>query len=279
MSTKESRRFDLSGKIALVTGGAGLLGTQHAIALAECGAYVYIADIEKSLATKVADRINSELELNLAEGVKLDVTNKDELNEFKNDVTSKENYIQILVNNAAIDSKVSGSGEIKNAMRFENTTLETWDKEYSVGLTGAFLCCQVFGCEMAERKAGVVLNIASDLSVIAPDQTLYQISGLAPAEQPVKPVTYSVIKHGLVGLTKYLASYWGHSGVRVNALSPGGVFNNQDKRFVEKVSSKIPLGRMAFVDEYRSSVQYLCSDASSYMSGQNIVVDGGRSII
>ena len=147
----------------------------------------------------------------------------------------------------------------------------------AVGLTGAFLCSQVFGTWMAGNGGGVILNIASDLSVIAPDQRLYRKDGLPEAEQPVKPVTYSVIKTGLIGLTRYLATYWAEQGVRVNALSPGGVYVGQPPEFVARLAALIPLGRMAERDEYTAAVQFLCSDASRYMTGQNIVMDGGRS--
>ena len=128
------------------------------------------------------------------------------------------------------------------------------------------------------KKGGVILNIASDLSVIAPDQRLYRRNGLDESAQEVKPVTYSVIKAGLIGLTRYLATYWADCGVRANALSPGGVFNDQGEDFVKRITSLIPLGRMANHDEYRSIIQFLCSDASSYLNGQNIVMDGGRSV-
>ncbi len=129
-----------------------------------------------------------------------------------------------------------------------------------------------------DGKGGVILNIASDLSIFSPDQRLYRKEGLPSDAQPVKPVTYSVIKAGLVGLTRYLATYWAENGVRANALSPGGVFNGQGDEFVQRLSSLIPLGRMAQLDEYRAAVQFLCSDASAYMNGQNIVMDGGRSV-
>jgi NAD(P)-dependent dehydrogenase (short-subunit alcohol dehydrogenase family) len=140
------------------------------------------------------------------------------------------------------------------------------------------LVSRVFGGKMAERGSGVILNIASDLSVISPDQRLYMKKGLEQHEQPVKPISYSVIKTGLVGLTRYLATYWAESGVRVNALSPGGVFDGQSSSFVDELSQRIPMARMACPSEYRGCVQFLCSDASSYITGQNIVADGGRSV-
>ena len=129
-----------------------------------------------------------------------------------------------------------------------------------------------------DKKGGVILNIASDLSVISPDQRIYRKEGIEDKSQPVKPITYSVIKSGLVGMTLYLATYWSDLNIRSNALSPGGIYNDHDDEFVTKLSSLIPLGRMANRDEYRSAIQFLCSDASSYMNGQNIIMDGGRSI-
>ena len=184
-----------------------------------------------------------------------------------------------MINNAAIDPKVSGNQGIIETSRLENFSLEQWNNQLSVGLTGAFLCSKVFGVAMAKKGKGVILNIASDLSVIAPDQRLYKKKDVPDNMQAVKPVTYSVIKTGLIGLTRYLAAYWADSGVRCNALSPGGVFNGQDEHFVHKISSLIPMNRMAKVDEYREAVQFLCSDASSYMNGQNIIIDGGRTIL
>jgi len=132
---------------------------------------------------------------------------------------------------------------------------------------------------MALNKKGVILNIASDLSVIAPDQRLYYQDNINENQQPVKPITYSVIKHGLIGLTKYTASYWANKGIRCNALSPGGVYTNQNDNFVRRITNLIPMQRMARIDEYIGAVQFLCSDASLYLNGQNIVMDGGRSII
>jgi NAD(P)-dependent dehydrogenase (short-subunit alcohol dehydrogenase family) len=155
--------------------------------------------------------------------------------------------------------------------------MHQWEQDLAVGLKGAFLCSQVFGTEMARRERGVILNVASDLALIGPDQRIYQRNGVSEDRQPVKPVTYSVVKSALLGLTRYLATYWADRGVRVNAISPGGVYNGQDSEFVAKLSNLIPLGRMASVNEYRGCILFLCSDASSYMTGANLVVDGGRT--
>jgi len=185
--------------------------------------------------------------------------------------------LDILINNAANNPKMEARNG-KNFARLEDFPLDTWEADLRVGLTGAFLCSRVFGSEMARRgQGGVILNMASDLAVIAPDQRIYRDENLPEAEQPVKPVTYSVVKTGLLGLTRYLATYWHKSGVRVNVISPGGVYNGQPDQFVDRLSRLIPLGRMANIDEYRGAILFLCSDASSYMTGSNLVIDGGRS--
>ena len=187
-------------------------------------------------------------------------------------------HISILINNAAIDPKVNKEYSLGERTRLENYDIDQWDKELQVGLRGAFLCSKVFGTAMAASdKAGVILNIASDLSVISPDQRLYREDGVAKELQPVKPITYSVIKAGLVGMTRYLSTYWAEEQVRCNSLSPGGVENGQSDDFIKKVTALVPMGRMASIDEYSSAIQFLCSDASSYLNGQNIVMDGGRS--
>jgi NAD(P)-dependent dehydrogenase (short-subunit alcohol dehydrogenase family) len=154
-----------------------------------------------------------------------------------------------------------------------------WNADIAVGLTGAFLCSRIFGQEMAKRSSGVIVNISSDLGVIAPDQRLYRKEGLPDDQQPVKPVTYSVVKTGLIGLTRYLSTYWADKHVRVNAISPGGIFAGQPEEFTRKLHELIPMKRMAREDEYEGAILFLCSDASSYMTGQNLVVDGGRTVL
>ena len=278
--TKRFSKFDLEGRTALITGAAGLLGVEHASALLESGATVVLTDLReaelasaRALLCDVADprRVITRV---------MDVSRPDAIRAVAEDLSKSAVRVDVLVNNAAIDPKVEGDQGVVETSRLESFPLDQWDRQVAVGLTGAFLCSQVFGTAMAaDGKGGVILNIASDLSVISPDQKLYRKAGLAEAMQPVKPVTYSVIKAGLIGLTRYLATYWADRGVRANALSPGGVFNGQGDEFVHRLNSLIPLGRMANRDEYRAAVQFLCSDASAYLNGQNIVMDGGRSVL
>ena len=273
-------RFDLSNKFVLITGSCGLLGQKHALALLEIGASIILTDIDENLLIKVKKSLESK---NYHERIKyylMDVGSEDSImNVFKK--LEKDNIrIDILINNAAINPKQASLKNNIRTTRLENFSLDKWNLEISVGLTGAYLCSKIFGSAMAkDGKGGVILNIASDLSVIAPDQRIYRQEGIEDDLQAVKPVTYSVIKAGLIGLTRYLASYWADKGVRANALSPGGVFTNQDLEFVNRLSSLIPMGRMAKSDEYIGAIQFLCSDASAYMNGQNIVIDGGRSVI
>ena len=275
MSYRE--KFDLTGRVAVITGGAGLLGPEHAVALAQAGATVAITDINGTAADETATRLVREHGNGRFVAMAMDVTDPDSIRQARDTLLKRFGKINILVNNAAIDPKVKADSLVETS-RLEHFPLEQWDFQVRVGLTGAMLCSQAFGGWMAANGGGVVLNIASDLSVFAPDQRIYRKDGLPEDRQPVKPVTYSVIKAGLVGLTRYLATYWADKNVRVNALSPGGVYVNQPEAFVQKLTNLIPLGRMARCDEYRGTVQFLCSDASSYMTGQNIVVDGGRSV-
>ncbi len=273
--------FKLENKLAVITGGAGLLGFKHAEALLEAGCEVILLDVndqkledsERRLGVKHIAKIHS---------MNVDITKLQAVVDAKNQIAKKFNKCpDILINNAAIDPKFDKSPDQsqsdKPLSRFENFLPEQWDMEISVGLTGAMLCTRVFGFEMAKKGKGVILNIASDLGVVAPDQRIYRKEGVAEDMQNVKPVTYSVIKHGLIGLTKYTATYWAQEGVRCNAFAPGGVFNNHADDFLKKLTNLIPMGRMANIDEYKAAVLFLVSDASSYMTGATLNMDGGRS--
>jgi NAD(P)-dependent dehydrogenase (short-subunit alcohol dehydrogenase family) len=267
--------FDLTGRVAVITGGAGLLGTKHAEIIAAAGGSPVLLDLPQAKPEAAAAAIASKYGVD-ATGLVTDITQLAEVENVRDKLLARFRRIDILINNAANNPKIESGGS-KVWSRLENFPLEVWNDDLRVGLTGAFLCSRVFGAEMAKRGKGIILNIASDLAVIAPDQRLYRQQGVPEDEQPVKPVTYSVVKTGLIGLTRYLATYWATSGVRVNAISPGGVFNNQPQSFLEELHQRIPLARMAHADEYQGSILFLCSDASSYMTGANLVVDGGRT--
>ena len=275
---KAFQKFDLTGKTALITGAAGLLGVEHAAALLESGATVVVTDISEVILRIAHETLSIMADSARIQTLVMDVTKPESIRVVADSLSEKRLRIDILFNNAAIDPKVKGDQGILETSRLENFPLEQWDVQIAVGLTGAFLCSKEFGTAMArDGKGGVILNIASDLSVFSPDQRLYRKEGLSDDIQPVKPVTYSVIKAGLIGLTRYLATYWADKGVRSNALSPGGVYTGQSEEFVQRLTSLIPMGRMACKDEYRSAIQFLCSDASAYMNGQNVVMEGGRS--
>jgi len=270
-----NKLFDLSGRIAIITGGAGLLGFQHASAIAEAGGTPIIVDINEKTAKEKSKIISDNYNVKSI-GIRTDITIESDVKNLLDKILTTFGQIDILINNAAIDPKVNLKKNI-NLSRLENFSIEQWNKELSVGLTGAMICSKIIGSQMSKSGAGVILNISSDLGVIAPDQRIYKEDGLHESQQSVKPITYSVIKHGLNGLSKYLATYWADKGVRVNSISPGGVFNNQDSEFVERLSKLIPMGRMAYKDEYKAAIVFMVSDASSYMTGANLVIDGGRS--
>ena len=277
--TKSFEAFDLTGRTALITGAAGLLGVEHAGALLESGATVLLTDVDEAGLDVAQTVLSKEGDPSRIRTRVMDVAQGSMVRAVSAELSDSGQRIDILINNASIDPKVTDPEGALEASRLEHFSLEQWNMQLAVGLTGAFLCSQVFGSAMArDGKGGVILNIASDLSVFSPDQRLYRRDGLTDDRQPVKPVTYSVIKTGLIGLTRYLATYWTDRGVRANALSPGGVRPDENEEFVQRLSSLIPLGRMARPDEYRAAVQFLCSDASAYLTGQNIVMDGGRSV-
>tara|TARA_Y100000739_G_C20605236_1_gene465246 strand:+ start:1459 stop:2298 length:840 start_codon:yes stop_codon:yes gene_type:complete len=273
-------KYNIADKVALITGAAGMLGIQHSKALLEIGASIILTDLNEVDLKIASDYLENEgFAKDKILTFVMDVTNEMSIESVVNQLKEKNIKVNILINNAAINPTSSSIEGNVRTTRLENFSIERWNKEISVGLTGAFICSKIFGTLMSKNGGGIILNISSDLSVIAPDQRLYQQDNLVEELQAVKPITYSVIKTGMIGLTRYLASYWPDKGVRSNALSPGGVYIDQDKVFVDRINKLIPLARMANPDEYNSAVQFLCSDASAYMNGQNIVIDGGRSII
>ena len=269
--------FDLTGRVAIITGGAGLLGVKHAEAIAEMGGIPVLLDLDSEKTESRAREIAKAFGVK-ALGLVTDVTHIEEIASALSKTLEAFGRVDILINNAANDPKVEGGG-LKGGQwsRLENLPLEVWQQDLAVGLTGAFLCSQIIGSEMARRGKGVILNIASDMAVIAPNQKIYRQPDLPEEQQPVKAVSYSVVKAGLLGLSRYLATYWADKGIRVNAISPGGVFTDQDARFVQRLCDLIPMGRMAHQDEYKAAVIFLVSDASSFMTGANVIMDGGRT--
>lgn len=271
-------KFYIEDKVAVITGGAGLLGQKHAEAVIEGKGTAVLLDVSKQGIERAVNSLKDRYGTNCkVEGFVTDITERTQVEHVRELLLEKYSHVDVLINNAANNPKVEGSAANMKAVRFENFPMQMWLDDIAVGLTGAFVCAQVFGAAMAKQGKGVILNISSDLGIIAPDQRIYRKEGVAEDEQTVKPVTYSVIKHGLLGLTKYLATYYAEKGIRANALCPGGVLNGQNEEFIGKLSKLIPLGRMANVEEYKSTILYLVSDASSYMTGSIVVVDGGRT--
>lgn len=267
--------FDLTGKVALITGAGGLLGPKHAEAIIEYGGTVILTDIHDERIEEKAKILNEKYGQGKAIPIFMDVTNKVVIQ----DVVDKFERIDILINNAAKDPKVKKDGGLTPDSRFETMTPEYWFSGIDAAMNGTFFCSQVVANKMLKQGGGVILNIASDLAVIAPDQRLYLKAGLEEHEQNVKPITYSAAKWAIVGMTKYLAVYFAKKNIRVNCLSPTGVYNNHPEEFVQKLSQLIPIGRMASIDEYKGAIVFLCSDASSYMTGENMIIDGGKTIL
>ena len=267
--------FDMKDKTALITGASGFLGFTHAFALAEIGFNLILTDLNEDKLSKLKSKIQSEFPNSNILVFNMDVTSQFQIEKIARILKEKYIKVDVLVNNAAINPIES---DLSLNSRLENFSSEQLKKEIDVGLIGTFLCSKIFGQTMAENNYGSIINMASDLSVISPNQNLYNIEGIKAKNQKVKPVSYSIIKTGVIGLTRYLATYWASSNVRVNALSPGGVYNNHSKEFEERISLLIPMGRMAMESELIGAIQYLASDASTYMTGQNLLIDGGRSV-
>jgi NAD(P)-dependent dehydrogenase (short-subunit alcohol dehydrogenase family) len=265
-----SRLFDLTGKVAVVTGAAGQLGGEYVRALLGAGAAVAALDVWPENPKSTLHGLPADRSLVL----KVDVTRKADLGRSLDEITARLGRPHVLVNNAGIDAPPNATDQATGP--FEEYPESAWDAMMEVNLKGVFLCCQVFGTDMAESGGGSIVNIASIYGVLSPDQRLYAYR--AQSGKPfVKPVAYSVTKSGILNLTRYLATYWAGRHVRVNTLTLGGVFNHQDAAFLEGYCDKVPLGRMARADEYNGAILFLASDASSYMTGSNLVIDGGFS--
>ena len=270
-------RFDLVNNNALITGGGGLLGPQHGIALAKWGAVVVLVDIDEAGLKYAKNKILDKIPEGIIKTAVVDITQEAALVELRNQINNEGLPIDILINNAALNPKMDSFNN-KETGTVEDYDMELWDREIKVGITGTFLCCKIFGTEMANRGSGVIVNIASDLAIQAPDQRVYSESGRMEDVKHFKPIGYPVVKSAMLGLNRYLATYWAHKGVRVNCLVPGAVLTTQSDHLVKNISYRVPIGRLAEKYEYQEAIAFLASDASSYMTGQEIIMDGGRSI-
>jgi NAD(P)-dependent dehydrogenase (short-subunit alcohol dehydrogenase family) len=244
-------KFKLDGRVVIITGGAGLLGQEYSRAIVEAGGVPIVADINP----KRSDMY-------------VDVTNKLSVKKLVKEVIKKFGKIDGLINNVALDPKFDKKNSNKHSTSFEDYSLDIWNKSLSVDLTGMFLCTQAVAPVMLKQRSGSIVNISSTYGLAGPDQRIYP-------QNSFKPVTYSVTKSAVLGMTRYLAAYWMDKGIRVNTLTPGGVYNNHDNEFVKQYSARTTLGRMANKDEYNAAILFLLSDASSYMTGSNLVIDGG----
>jgi NAD(P)-dependent dehydrogenase (short-subunit alcohol dehydrogenase family) len=270
-------QFDLTGKIVVITGGAGFLGQKHAEAVAEFGAIPVLVDLDPERLAAALERLEPDFPKRTV-ALTADITREDQVQTACAEVLRRFGKVDVLINNAANNPKVDAASRVQNASRLENFPLEQWAADLAVGLTGSFLCSKHFGPALAAQGGGSIINISSDLGIIAPNQNLYKQDGLPEEGQSVKPVTYSVVKTGLIGLTRYLATYWAERGVRCNAICPGGVQDGQGPEFLERIRPLIPMARLARPDELKGAVVFLASEAASYVTGALIVVDGGRSV-
>lgn len=262
-----SKMFDLTNKVALITGGSGLLASEHAIALFEHGAKVILSDFNLEICKQ-------KVEVLAQIGVKvdclfLDVTSVNNWEEVTNEIVSKYGKIDILVNNAGFTNQSKTSSFDKS---FENYPLDDWNAIMNVNLTGTFLGCQIVGSIMKKNGAGSIINIASLYGVVSPNHRIYDDTEIR------QPVAYSVSKSGVIALTKYVATLWAKDGVRVNCITPGGIFNDHEGLFLERFEKLNPIGRMSKKEELRGGVVFLASDASSHVIGHNLIIDGGWTV-
>jgi 2-deoxy-D-gluconate 3-dehydrogenase len=266
-------KFSLKDKVAVVTGGVGLLGAEFCKTLAEAGAAVAVVDLNGDAANKVADGLTKDGYK--AKGIPTDITKPDSVNSMVAEILSTFGRLDVLVNSAALDPKFDPDAASKGIApgAFEDYPLEQWNAAMNVNLTGMFLVTQACVKPMiAQDKKGSIINICSTYGLNGPDQRIYIKDGKRVA---YKPVYYTTTKAGVMGFTKYLSAYYAGTEIRVNALTPGGVFNNHEEYFVKNYSAKTILGRMAKKDEMNGALLFLASDASSYMTGNNVIVDGG----
>lgn len=260
--------FSLEGKTAIVTGALGLIGRKHCEALADHGANVVVADLDANASANFAATLSTP-----SLGLALDVTDPGSIAALRDAAIARFGHLDVLVNNAAINDMFENPAMAAEQSQFENYPLEMWQRSMDANVTGVFLCSQILGTPMARQGKGSIINIASTYGMVAPDQSLYKTPD---GRQPFyKSPAYPTTKGAVISFTRFLAAYWGHAGVRVNTLSPGGVENNQQEYFIQNYSARTMLGRMALPTDYQGALVFLAGDASAYMTGANLVVDGG----
>lgn len=272
------QQLSLNGKNVIITGGAGFLGFHFAMGVSEMGGVPILVDLDQQNTEKATDSL---IDMgHSAFGYSLDICNQKQVEKTFSTIFSNHSHIDCLINGAAFAMKNMQDGGDDFFSPFEDYSLSNWQMSIDVNLTGTFLITQIVGKHMKDIRKGSIINIASDVAIISPDHRIYE------ADESMSydgvdfntPAAYSVSKAGILAFTRYLATYWAHDGIRVNSISPAGVFRNQDPKFVEALSSRIPLGRMANPEELKGPIVFLCSDASSYITGANLMVDGGRTI-
>jgi NAD(P)-dependent dehydrogenase (short-subunit alcohol dehydrogenase family) len=269
------KQFELTGRVAIITGGAGMLGVRYADAIAEMGGIPVLADRDIANAEKSASELAAKYS-GKSLGVEVDITNEAAVQTMVQKVMDEFGRIDILINNAAMTVKGGGGSFDNYFAAYEEYPRELFDMAMQINLTGAFLVTQAVGKVMVNQQSGVIVNVSSDVGTISPDHRLYK--GMTYAGKPFNtPIAYSMSKAALLAMTRYLATYWADKGIRVNSISPAGVFDDHEADFVEKFSTLLPMARMAHKDEYKSAMLFLCSDASSFMTGANLAIDGGRT--
>jgi len=264
--------FSLDNTVAVVSGALGLLGKHHCRALAEAGANVAVADLDDAACREFADELARTYRTR-AFGRSVDITQPSSVQQFRDALLADLGQIDVLVNNAAINDMFENPASAAELSRFECYPLDLWKRSLEVNITGTFLCAQILGSVMATRGRGSIINVASTYGIVGPDQSIYRKPD--GTQDFYKSPSYPTTKGAVIAFTRYLAAYWGRAGVRVNTLSPGGVENAQDEHFVRNYERRTPLGRMAEPTDYKGALVFLASDASRYMTGANLVVDGG----
>ncbi len=278
ISKSVKKQLDLKGKTALINGGGGFLGVQFAEAICEMNGNVILVD-KKKLSLHSSKEKLAKKKFNNFSTIQLDITNEKECLEKYNQIWTDNTSIDILINSAALTK--SGIDNLKGDFyaKFENSNQDIWNEGINVNLTATQIACKIIGSKMADIRKGSIINIASDIGVISPNQNIYEADKYGyPGVEFNSPAFYAVSKAGVIHLTKYLAAYWGRKNVRVNSISPAGVYRNHSKGFVQKLSEQIPMGRMAMPNEFKGAIIFLASDASSFVTGHNLLIDGGRTI-